>query len=126
MPLNTRACARRNSTGTRGAVIWALASVLLVFLAVIALTPGQSQAQDFLSALWGGGQREVVAFNPRYSARQLIVSFGDRKLYWIHRQGEAISYPIAVPREQSRWAGVTSVSSKKSQSIMDADARYDC
>ena len=29
------------------------------------------------------------------------------------RPGEAISYPIAIPREQSRWQGVTSVSQKR-------------
>ena len=29
------------------------------------------------------------------------------------RPGVAISYPIAVPREQSRWQGVTSVSNKR-------------
>ena len=50
---------------------------------------------------------------PELRAGQVIVSFGDRKLYWVHRRGEAISYPIAVPRQQSRWAGVTSVSSKR-------------
>ena len=85
----------------------------LVAVAAFAFLPHPAHAQDFFSLLWGGGSREVVGFNPKYSARQLIVSFGDRKLYWIESQGRAISYPIAVPREQSRWAGVTSVSSKQ-------------
>jgi lipoprotein-anchoring transpeptidase ErfK/SrfK len=31
----------------------------------------------------------------------------------VHARGEAISYPIAIPRDQSRWAGVTVVSSKR-------------
>ena len=44
---------------------------------------------------------------------QIIVSFGDRRLYWVHRRGEAISYPIAIPREESRWQGLTSVSDKR-------------
>jgi L,D-transpeptidase catalytic domain len=86
---------------------------LLLALAALAFAPAQASAQDFFSALWGGGSREVVSFSPKYSARQLIVSFGDRKLYWIESQGRAISYPIAVPRQQSRWAGVTSVSAKQ-------------
>jgi lipoprotein-anchoring transpeptidase ErfK/SrfK len=63
----------------------------------------------------GGSGRQVVGFNPQYSAGQIIVSFGDRKLYYITHPGQAISYPIAVPREQSRWEGVTSVSQKREQ-----------
>ncbi len=93
----------------------AVQTALTALVAVIGLAAGPTtaRAQDFFSELWGGGSRSVVAFNPKYTGRQVIVSFGDRKLYWVHRQGEAISYPIAIPREQSRWAGVTSVSSKK-------------
>jgi lipoprotein-anchoring transpeptidase ErfK/SrfK len=61
----------------------------------------------------GGSGRQAVSFNPQYGAGQIIVSFGDRKLYYITQPGQAISYPIAVPREQSRWQGVTSVSQKR-------------
>jgi len=74
---------------------------------------GPAAAQGFLSFLWSGGSREVVAFHPSHAPGQIIVSFGDRRLYWVHRRGEAISYPIAVPREKSRWQGVTSVSDKR-------------
>jgi lipoprotein-anchoring transpeptidase ErfK/SrfK len=73
----------------------------------------QASAQGFLSFLWGGGSREVVSFPGSVQPGQIIVSFGDRKLYWVHRRGEAISYPIAVPREQSRWQGMTTVSDKR-------------
>ncbi|WP_439542312.1 L,D-transpeptidase [Hyphomicrobium sp.] len=78
-----------------------------------ALIPATASAQDFFSFLWDGGSRSVIGFSPKYEPRQIIVSFGDKKLYWIHTRGEAISYPIAVPREQSRWQGVTSVSNKQ-------------
>jgi len=61
----------------------------------------------------GGSGRQVVAFSPRFGTGQVIVSFGDRKLYFITQPGQAISYPIAIPREQSRWQGVTSVSQKR-------------
>ena len=53
------------------------------------------------------------SFDPRQTPGQIIVSFGDRRLYWVQRRGMAVSYPIAVPREQSRWQGVTSVSDKR-------------
>ena len=72
-----------------------------------------ASAQDLFSFLWSGGSREVLSFSPKYSPGQVIVSFGDRKLYYIARRGEAISYPIAVPRAQSRWSGVTHVSQKR-------------
>lgn len=68
---------------------------------------------------WGGGSmvggsgREVVRFSPQYSQGQVIVSFTDRRLYYITKPGEALSYPVAAPREQSRWQGVTSVSQKR-------------
>lgn len=82
-------------------------------LAMITLATSAANAQDLFSFLWSGGYRDTVSFSPKYSPGQIIVSFGDRKLYWIHRRGEAISYPIAVPREQSRWSGVTRVSQKR-------------
>lgn len=89
-----------------------LLSAALAVGALFAASQGAA-AQDFLSFLWGGGSREVVSFSPKYTPGQIIVSFGDRKLYWVHRRGQAISYPIAVPREQSRWAGTTAVSAKR-------------
>lgn len=72
-----------------------------------------ASAQDFFSFLWSGGSRDEIAFHPSHAPGQVIVSFGDRKLYWVHKRGAAISYPIAVPREQSRWQGTTSVSQKR-------------
>jgi lipoprotein-anchoring transpeptidase ErfK/SrfK len=86
--------------------------VALSALAASTLAPTTASAQDIFSFLWGGGSREVVSFSPKYAPRQLIVSFGDRKLYWVHVKGEAISYPIAVPRDQSRWSGVATITSK--------------
>ena len=82
-------------------------------VALLALGSPRASAQELFSFLWDGGSRSTVKFSSKYEPRQIIVSFGDRKLYWIHRRGEAISYPIAVPREQSRWSGVTSVSDKR-------------
>lgn len=93
--------------------------VLIAGLAALLLTPPQStQAQGLIDFLWGGssewgGSRQVVNFDAKYTPGQIIVSFGDRRLYLIARKGQAISYPIAVPREQSRWQGTTSVSAKK-------------
>jgi lipoprotein-anchoring transpeptidase ErfK/SrfK len=91
-----------------------------VALATASLTIGVTSANaQEVGWLWGGGTsvggsgREVVRFNPTYGAGQIVVSFGDRRAYFVTRPGEAISYPIAIPREQSRWAGVTSVTQKR-------------
>jgi lipoprotein-anchoring transpeptidase ErfK/SrfK len=85
--------------------------------AFASLAAAPASAQLFWD--WGGGSqvggsgREVVRFTPQFSKGQIVVSFGDRRLYYVTRPGEAISYPIAIPREQSRWQGVTSISSKR-------------
>ncbi|MEM7746870.1 MAG: L,D-transpeptidase [Pseudomonadota bacterium] len=68
---------------------------------------------------WWGGQNSIydkgtVSFSKRYAPGQIIVSFGDRRLYHVTRRGRAVSYPIAVPRKQSRWQGVLRVSQKRS------------
>ena len=82
------------------------------------LSAPASAADDLISFLWGGdaewgGGRQTVSFSPQYKPGQVIVSFGDRRLYLVTNQGQAISYPIAVPRDQSRWQGATVVSEKK-------------
>ncbi len=80
-------------------------------LALAGLGAGPASAQLFWD--WAGGSREVVRFSPQYKKGEIIVSFTDRRLYFISAPGEAISYPIAVPREQSRWEGVTKVTDKR-------------
>ena len=90
-----------------------------VAAAAVAGFPGAASAQGLIEFLWGGepeyggGKRQVVSFSPQYKAGQIIVSFGDRRLYHITKEGQATSYPIAIPREQSRWQGATVVSSKR-------------
>jgi hypothetical protein len=77
-----------------------------------------AQAEDLVDFLWGGsdeygGGRKVVSFDRSYKPNQIIVSFSDRRLYLITKPGEAITYPVAVPKGDARWQGVTFVSSKK-------------
>jgi lipoprotein-anchoring transpeptidase ErfK/SrfK len=100
----------------RGLARPALVGALSILAGILAQARPAS-AQLFWD--WDGGQesngcgREMVEFNPRFTAGQIIVSFSDRRLYFIAGAGEAISYPIAIPREQDRWQGVTKVSDKK-------------
>src|SRR5262245_14967164 len=68
---------------------------------------------------WGGGDavgasgREIVRFSERFLPGQIVVSFGDRRLYFVAQIGDAISYPIAVPRDEDRWEGVTTVTNNR-------------
>ena len=66
-----------------------------------------------------------MRFSPQFKKGQIIVSFGDRRLYFITKPGEAISYPIAIPREESRWAGHDQRHRQARQSVVDADTDHD-
>ncbi len=61
----------------------------------------------------GGGGSYTVSFPARYSPGQIIVSFGDRRLYYTIAKGKAISYPIAIPKGSASWSGTLSVSNKR-------------
>jgi lipoprotein-anchoring transpeptidase ErfK/SrfK len=92
---------------------------ILTVLTLLALMGLQAPASAQLFWDWGGGEerdasgRELVRFSPQFAPGETIVSFGDRRLYFIDRPGVAISYPIAIPRDQDRWEGVTTISDKK-------------
>ncbi len=96
-----------------------MSSLALAVVAIAApIAAPQAHAQGLFEFLWGGGQewgggKQAVAFDQKYTAGQIIVSFGDRRLYLIEKAGTAMSYPIAVPREQSRWQGTTTVTDKR-------------
>jgi lipoprotein-anchoring transpeptidase ErfK/SrfK len=91
-------------------------SALVAGLAALLAPPALAQ-QLFWD--WGGGDtvgasgREIVRFSERFAPGQVVVSFGDRRLYFVTRPGEALSYPIAIPRDEDRWEGVTSVTNKR-------------
>jgi hypothetical protein len=87
--------------------------VVLASMCSLPVIPEPASAQGLLSLFWSGGSRQVVPFNPSHVPGQIIVSFGDKRLYFVHRRGEAISYPIAIPRDKSRWQGVTSITDKR-------------
>jgi lipoprotein-anchoring transpeptidase ErfK/SrfK len=92
-------------------------TVVSASIVLASAMPAVAHAQ-LVDFLWGGdtewgGTRSVVSFNPKYRPGQLIASFGDRRLYLVTKPGTAISYPIAVPREQSRWQGRLNVTQKR-------------
>lgn len=92
-----------------------LATLAMGGLAVAMFATPYARAQSFLEELLSGfddGGRKVVEFPNSYSKGTIIVSFGDRRLYFINGKNSAISYPIAIPKSEARWSGVTSISHK--------------
>ncbi len=92
-------------------------AALFAAFAALALTAAGASAQSLWD--WGGGSAvggsgaTSVRFSPQFAPGQLVASFSDRRLYLVVRPGEAISYPIAIPRQQSRWQGVMAVTDKR-------------
>lgn len=87
--------------------------------ALVAVAPPQSaSAQGFLDGKWtrsggyGSGQQSV-SLKSRYRAGTIVVSFGDRRLYYITGKGRALSYPIGVPAGKAAWSGASWVSQKR-------------
>ena len=94
-----------------------LIQLCLIGVLAAASYPAPAGAQLFWD--WGGGNevgasgREIVRFHAPFEPGHIVVSFGDRRLYYVTAPGEAISYPIAIPREQDRWEGATTVTDKR-------------
>lgn len=89
-------------------------TLVATFALAIAGTPAVAQ----VAFDWGGDTisdsgKQTVRIDLPGKPGDIIVSFSDRKLYFITGAGVADTYPIAIPREQSRWEGVTSVSMKR-------------
>ncbi len=94
-----------------------IVAAVLSMGAAVAVTPAAEAQSVFWD--WGGSQtiggagKQTVRFPSSFRPGEVVVSFGDRRLYHVTSVGTASAYPIAIPREQSRWQGVTSVSSKR-------------
>ncbi len=57
--------------------------------------------------------REIVPFNAAgYSAGTIVVHTGERRLYLVLGNGEAIRYPVGVGRAGKQWAGVSRIDGK--------------
>jgi lipoprotein-anchoring transpeptidase ErfK/SrfK len=97
-----------------------LAALAIGMAAVMGIGVNQARA-DFFDDLFGGpGSRSfsgsgstTIHFPTSYAPGQIVISFGDRRLYYIVSKGRAISYPIAIPKDEARWSGILTVSAKK-------------
>ncbi|MGF1651580.1 MAG: L,D-transpeptidase [Hyphomicrobiaceae bacterium] len=93
-----------------------LAITCVAFCLVVAAAAFPASAQSWFGGSYGDNSvddRFEVTFPTTYRPGDIIVSFSDRRLYHVIGQGRAMSYPIAVPRPESRWQGVLNVSMKR-------------
>lgn len=87
---------------------------LVALMFGLATTPAMAQAVWLFGPEKNSIDDKVeVKFPQKYRPGDIVVSFGDRRLYHVTKSGQAMSYPIAVPRAQSRWSGVERVTRKK-------------
>jgi len=57
--------------------------------------------------------REIVRFDaPGVSAGTIVVRTGERRLYLVLGNGEAIRYPVGVGRAGKQWAGTSQIDGK--------------
>jgi lipoprotein-anchoring transpeptidase ErfK/SrfK len=68
---------------------------------------------DLFGPMGHAGRTHVKIRAGSYTPGEIIVSFGDRRLYYIESKTTAISYPIAIPKEEAKWSGVSYVSQKR-------------
>jgi hypothetical protein len=72
--------------------------IQLCLIGVLAAASQTAPARAQLFWDWGGGNevgasgREIVRFNAPFGPGHIVVSFGDRRLYFVQAPGEAISY----------------------------------
>ena len=57
--------------------------------------------------------REVVSFSEKLPAGSIVISTGQRRLYYVTGDGKALRYAIAVGKEGYAWSGTSTISSKR-------------
>jgi len=92
----------------------ALATPVAAFTAIDPLTrqPLYSN-EEALRAQAAPAQREVVPFNGRYAPGTIVVSTGERRLWFVLGNGQAIQYGVGVGRPGFTWSGTHSITMKR-------------
>ena len=57
--------------------------------------------------------REIVAFDGPYSPGSIVINTGERRLYFVLPDHQAIKYGIGVGRPGFEWAGVSHIANKR-------------
>ncbi|MFO1110081.1 MAG: L,D-transpeptidase [Bradyrhizobium sp.] len=96
--------------------------------AVIVLAAGHAQAQELdMRDILGGGPnfrgggysgvspipRSTVMLQTNYSPGTILINTGERRLYLVLPNGQALRYGIGVGRDGFRWSGTHRITAKK-------------
>jgi lipoprotein-anchoring transpeptidase ErfK/SrfK len=101
-------------------------AVLIAALTMLA-TSGNAQAESFdIRDIMGGGpnfrsggsgvspiQRSTVNYSGNYAPGTIVINTGERRLYLVLSNGQALSYGIGVGRDGFRWSGTHRITAKK-------------
>jgi lipoprotein-anchoring transpeptidase ErfK/SrfK len=56
--------------------------------------------------------REAVSFRASYWAGTIVVKTGERRLYYVTGDGQALRYPVGVGKAGMQWAGTAQIDGK--------------
>jgi lipoprotein-anchoring transpeptidase ErfK/SrfK len=101
-------------------------AVLVAAVAMLAAS-GNAQAESFdLRDIMGGGpdfrgysggaspiQRSTINYSGNYAPGTIVINTGERRLYLVLSNGQALSYGIGVGRDGFRWSGTHRITAKK-------------
>ena len=57
--------------------------------------------------------RELVGFSDVYSSGTVVVKTGERKLYYVLGNGQAVRYSVGVGRTGKQWTGTATIDGKQ-------------
>jgi lipoprotein-anchoring transpeptidase ErfK/SrfK len=66
---------------------------------------------------------EIVDFDGEHAMGTIIIRTGEKRLYYVLGDGQAVRYPVAVGQPKFQWAGELWVSSKQHNPIWRPTAR---
>lgn len=96
---------------------------ILALAAVTLFATPETASAGILRFLFNGGKanntnwdnasgRQRIVFSGEYAVGTVVVSFSDRRLYYVDKPGSAISYPVGTPTGDAQWSGISRVSRK--------------
>ena len=109
-------CSRAALFGFACAAVAAAATPALAFTEIDPLTRQPlytSAPEDDFRVQASPVPRRVVSFNGRYAPGTIVISTGERRLYLVLGNGEALQYGIGVGRPGFEWAGTRTISMKR-------------
>jgi lipoprotein-anchoring transpeptidase ErfK/SrfK len=93
---------------------------LILSSAPAAFAMPSSYASQFPAMVSGGERplaspvpRETVAYNGPYAPGTIVISTGERRLYFVLAGGQALKYGVGVGRPGFTWAGATYIANKR-------------